>query len=85
MKIGGYEIPMAGTVIPWALLILLISVVAVFAKRLWNDKELNLKKVAMLTVSMGLIFFTVLNMGDVVVWTSGMVGKIIQIVNNVKV
>lgn len=84
MKIGQYEIPMASTIMPWALLVLLISVVAVFARRLWNDKELNLKKVAMLMLSMGLIFFTVLNMGDIVVWTSGVVAKIAQIAMSVK-
>jgi uncharacterized membrane protein YoaK (UPF0700 family) len=85
MKIGGYEIPMAATIIPWLLLVLLISVAVVFIRRLWNDKDLNLKKVSTLVVSMGLIFFTVLNMGSVVVWTSGVVGKIIQVVGNVKV
>lgn len=85
MKIGGYVIPMSETIMPWALLILLVSVVAVFARRLWNDKELNLKKVAMLAVSMGLIFYTVLNMGNLVTWVAGMVVKITQIVSNVQV
>lgn len=85
MKIGNYEIPMIGTIMPWALLIFVVCVIKIFAGRMWNDKEITLKKVALLTASIGLIFVSVLYIGDVVTWVWAIVGKMTEIVKNVKV
>jgi Ca2+/Na+ antiporter len=85
MNIGGYEIPMASTVMPWILLVMLVSVAIVFIKRLYNDKELTLKKVAFLVAAMVLMFYAMVNMGSLLTWGSGIIGKAITLTNNIQV
>lgn len=85
MNIGGYEIPMAATVMPWILLVMLVSVAIVFIKRLYNDKELTLKKVAFLVAAMVLMFYAMVNMGSLLTWGSGIIGKVITLTNNIQV
>jgi hypothetical protein len=85
MNIGGYEIPMISTLMPWALLILFSGVIKILAGRLWQDKELSLKKIVLLGLSIGLIFVIVLNLGDVIGWVWSMVSKIMDIIRNVKI
>lgn len=85
MKIGGYEIPMIATVMPWALLVLFICVVRIIAGRLWNDKELDLKKMGYLAGSIGLAFFIVISLGSIIGWIGGIVGKAMQIIDKIQV
>lgn len=85
MNIGGYEIPMISTLMPWALLILFGGVIKILAGRLWQDKELSLKKIVLLGISIGLIFVIVLNLGDVITWVWSIVVKIMDIIKDVKV
>lgn len=85
MNIAGYQVPMLETVMPWALLILVICVVRVMVGRLWNDKELDLKKMGYLAGSIGLAFFIVTSLGTILTWVTGIIGKAMQIIEKINV
>lgn len=85
MNIGGYNIPMIDTVMPWALLILIICVVRIIALRFWHDKDINLKKMAELAGGIGLGFFIVLSIGLIIMWIGGLVEKAMQIITKIQV
>lgn len=85
MSIGGYEIPMVNTLMPWALLFLLGCVVKVIGTRLLHDKDINLKKMAELAGGIGLGFFIVLSIGLIVVWIGGLIEKAMQIIIQINV
>lgn len=85
MTIAGYEIPMISTIMPWALGILFVCAIKIFAARMWKDRDIELKKVGLLLASIGLIFFGLLSMDNVITWVGGLVGKAMEVVNKINV
>ena len=85
MTIGGYEVPMIKAMMPFALGILFFCTIKIFAGRMWNDKDIDLKKMGLVGASIGLVFFIVLSINMIVIWIGGIIGKAMEMINKIQV
>jgi len=84
MNIGGYELPMIGTIMPWLLTIMVVASGKIIIGRLWADKEVNFKKMGLLMLAIGICFVGILYMNQVIGWIWDCIKKIMELVNSIK-
>lgn len=85
MTLGGYELPLIGTVMPYLLLAFVIASSKVIISRIWGDKELDLKKMGLLIIAIGLAGFALLSWADIFAWVGQVVDKLVSLISSLKV
>jgi multisubunit Na+/H+ antiporter MnhF subunit len=84
MTLGGYDIPMINTFMPFILFALFCSTAKIIIGRMWQDKDVNPKKLVLLAISIGLAFIIILYLGDVINWVWEIVLKVMSLVKTIK-
>jgi hypothetical protein len=84
MTLGGYDVQMISTFMPFILFALFCSTAKIIIGRLWQDKDVNPKKLVLLALSIGLAFIIILNLGDVINWVWEIVMKVMDLVKTIK-